>query len=102
MPVSLLEGVHNLQEGTGFFFGQDQLWHGLTPVAFSEKCPKKARDRLIRLAETHPGWVLGYQDETWWSRLAQPNLHAWAAAEPLRLRELETTRDDPDRKALCC
>ena len=46
--------------------------------------------------------MLGYQDETWWSRLAQPNLHAWAAEEPLRLLELETTRDDPDRKALCC
>jgi hypothetical protein len=46
--------------------------------------------------------VLGYQDETRWSRLAQPNLHAWAGAEPLRLLELETTRDDPDRKALCC
>jgi len=46
--------------------------------------------------------VLGYQDETWWSRLAQPDLHSWAAEEPLRLLELETTRDDPDRKALCC
>jgi hypothetical protein len=22
--------------------------------------------------------VLGFQDETWWSRLALPTLHAWA------------------------
>jgi hypothetical protein len=26
---------------------------------------KKARDRLIRLAQSHPDWVLGYLDETW-------------------------------------
>ena len=32
------------------------------------------RDRLIALAARHPDWVLGYQDETWWSRLAQPTL----------------------------
>jgi hypothetical protein len=29
--------------------------------------------------------VLGFQDETWWTRLAQPDLFAWAGAEPLRL-----------------
>jgi transposase len=28
--------------------------------------------------------VLGFQDETWWTRLAQPDLFAWAA-DPLRL-----------------
>ena len=26
----------------------------------------------MRLAESHADWVLGYQDETWWSRLASP------------------------------
>jgi hypothetical protein len=36
---------------------------------------KKRRDRLIRWAEAHPEWVLGYVDEVWWSRLAQPRLH---------------------------
>jgi hypothetical protein len=46
--------------------------------------------------------VLGFQDETWWSRLAQPQLHSWAGAEPLRLLELATPRNDPERKALCC
>src|SRR5438477_614673 len=66
------------------------------------RAKKKARDRLIRLAESHPDWVLGYQDECWWSRLAQPDLHAWAEEEPLRLVELSPPRGDPDRKALCC
>ena len=46
---------------------------------------------------------MGFEDETWWSRFAQPNLYAWAAAEqPLRLVELERAKDDPDRKALAC
>jgi transposase len=29
--------------------------------------------------------VLGFQDECWWTRLAQPDLFAWTAADPLRL-----------------
>src|SRR5262249_51085029 len=63
---------------------------------------KKARDRLIRLAQAHPEWVLGYQDETWWSRLAQPDLHAWAGPQPLRLCQLERPAGDNDPKALSC
>ncbi|HEV3256220.1 MAG TPA: IS630 family transposase [Gemmataceae bacterium] len=63
---------------------------------------KHARDRLIRLAQAHPDWVLGFQDETWWSRLALPSLHAWAEVEPLRLVERSTDGTDPDPKALCC
>ena len=46
--------------------------------------------------------MLGWQDECWWSRLAQPDLHAWTGDPPLRLLELEAPRGDPDRKALCC
>jgi hypothetical protein len=57
---------------------------------------------LIRLAARYPGWVLGFQDECWWSRLAQPDLHAWVSEGPLRLHELATPSDDPERKALCC
>jgi transposase len=45
---------------------------------------------------------LGYQDETWWSRLAQPTRHAWTTDEPLRLIELTADRHDPDPKALAC
>ena len=29
--------------------------------------------------------MLGFQDECWWTRLAQPSLFAWAAGDPLRL-----------------
>jgi hypothetical protein len=37
--------------------------------------PKKSRrDCLIALAATHPDWALGFADEVWWSRLAQPLL----------------------------
>jgi transposase len=47
--------------------------------------------------------VLGYQDETWWSRLAQPALRAWTAAgRPPRLVGFEADKDDPDPKALSC
>jgi hypothetical protein len=46
--------------------------------------------------------VLGYQDEVWWSRLARPDLHAWAGPEPLRLHEPPAKAEDPDPKALAC
>ncbi len=52
---------------------------------------------------THPQWVIGFEDEVWWSRLAHPALHAWAAADrPLRLVEQTVAKDDPDPKALAC
>jgi hypothetical protein len=44
---------------------------------------------------------LGFGDETWWSRLAQPALHSWTN-EPLRLLEPSVAKDDPDPKALAC
>ena len=45
---------------------------------------------------------MGFQDETWWSRLALPGLHAWDAGVPLRLCEHSVARDDADPKALSC
>ena len=64
---------------------------------------KSARDRLIRLAAAHPTWVLGFQDEVWWSRLARPALHSWAELDqPLRLVEQLVAKEDPDPKALAC
>jgi DDE superfamily endonuclease len=62
---------------------------------------KKARDRLIRLAQTHADWVLGFQDETWWSRLSQPNLHTWSK-QPWPLQELALDKSDRNPKALSC
>jgi transposase len=67
------------------------------------RAEKSARDRLIRLLATHPTWVLGCEDEVWWSRLAQPALHSWAEPDqPQRLVEQTIAKDDPDPKALAC
>jgi DDE superfamily endonuclease/winged helix-turn helix protein len=69
-----------------------------------EYARKKARrDRLIRLAAAHPDWLLGFEDEVWWSRLARPALRAWQDEDhPLRLVEQAVAPDDPDPKALAC
>jgi len=51
----------------------------------------------------HPDWALGFEDETWWSRLEQPNLSSWAETDhPLRLVEKALVKDDPGPKALAC
>jgi hypothetical protein len=64
---------------------------------------KRRRDRLIQLARAPADWALGFADEVWWSRLAQPHLHAWAETDqPLRLVEQTVAKDDPDPKALAC
>ena len=58
---------------------------------------------MIRLAHHHSSWALGFQDETWWSRLAQPNLHTFSPADaPLQLEQKQIAKDDPDAKALAC
>src|ERR671914_722469 len=64
--------------------------------------PKKSsRDRLIRLAQTHPEWTLGFADEVWWSRVAQPAVRAWTATgQPLRLVEQTVAKHEP--KAVAC
>ena len=62
---------------------------------------KRQRDRLIALAAERADWVVGYQDEVWWSRFAQPSMHAWAD-DPLRLVQRHKRRDDPEPAALAC
>jgi hypothetical protein len=58
---------------------------------------------LIRLATNHPSWAIGFVDEVWWSRLAQPDQHGWVADDArLRLQELQRATDDRDPKALAC
>ena len=50
-----------------------------------------------------PTWAVGFGDEVWWSRLAQPNQHGWTdAAATYKLQELTPPRDDPEPKALAC
>ena len=51
----------------------------------------------------HPDWAVGFEDEVWWSRFAQPRLHTWAeAGQAVRLVEQLKTKADPDPKALAC
>ena len=58
---------------------------------------------MICLAEGRPEWVVGFCDETWWSRLARPALHSWSeAGEPLRLVEQSVAKEDLDPKAISC
>ena len=57
----------------------------------------------MRLAEDRVDWVVGFEDECWWSRVTQPNLHSFGeAGEPLRLVEQSVAKDDPDPKAISC
>jgi transposase len=70
----------------------------------SRVCPeKKRRDQLIERAMAQSRWALGFGDEVWWSRLAQPDQHCWTAAEAThKLQELTLLTDDPAPKALAC
>lgn len=61
---------------------------------------KRQRDRLIAVAAQQPGWVLSFQDETWWSRTAQPHLHTWSAPARDRLHARTVPAADP--KAIAC
>ena len=46
---------------------------------------------------------MGFEDETWWSRFAQPTLSSWCEEDQtLRLVEQVKQKDDPDPKALAC
>ena len=76
-------------------------WITSPDPAYARK--KKRRDQLIQRAMAQPTWALGFGDEVWWSRLAQPNQHGWTDAEATyKLQELSWPTDDPDPKALAC
>jgi transposase len=64
---------------------------------------KRRRDRLMAVAEATPEWAIGFEDECWWSRLAQPTLSSWAEqGKPLRLVQQSIAKDDPEPKAISC
>jgi hypothetical protein len=45
----------------------------------------------------HPLWELGFGDDVWWSRLAQPNQHGWIeAGAKSQLQALTPPKADPD------
>jgi hypothetical protein len=58
---------------------------------------------MTKAVMAHPDWAIGYGDEVWWSRFAQPNLHTWAEeGQRLRLVEQVKGKEDLDPKAMAC
>ena len=94
------EAIRQALRRLGIRWRRAKHWITSPDPAYARK--KHARDRLIRLAVGQADRVVGYLDEVWWSRLAQPDLHAWAGAEPLRLHERPASPGDGDPKALAC
>jgi transposase len=95
------EALRQAVKRLGHGWKRAKQWITSPDPAYARK--KNSRDRLIRLAASHPDWVLGYQDETWWSRLALPAMHAWSRQDaPLRLCERAVPKGDTDPKALSC
>ncbi len=76
--------------------------HWMTSPGPNYAAKKARRDRLIALAARHPDWVLGFEDEVWWSRLARPSLNAWTGDSPLKIQLLKADEDDPDPDAIAC
>jgi transposase len=54
------------------------------------------------LADGRTDWAVGFADETWWSRVARPALHAWTDGDRPRLVEQTLAKHDPDPTALAC
>ncbi|HVK15495.1 MAG TPA: transposase [Fimbriiglobus sp.] len=68
-----------------------------------EYAAKKAhRDELLRLSADHPEWAIGFEDEVWWSRVAQPKVRAWTGGPPLKVQVLTSEDGDPDPDAIAC
>jgi transposase len=82
--------------------GWKRAKHWMTSPDPNYAAKKARRDRLIRLAARHPDWVLGFEDEVWWSRLARPSLHAWTDGDPMKVKLLTTDEEDPDPDAIAC
>lgn len=74
----------------------------MDPQSRSGLPPKKERrDRLITLAQTRDDWLVGFQDETWWSRLSRPGMALWGTSgQPTRLLDGTVAPGEP--KALAC
>src|SRR5262249_1309498 len=76
--------------------------HWMTSPDPNYAAKKARRDRLVQLAARHPDWLLGFEDEVWWSRLARPRLHAWTDGDPVKVQLLTADNDDPDPDAIAC
>jgi hypothetical protein len=58
----------------------------------------------MRLAEDKADWVVGFEDECWWSRAAQPNLHSFSEekASPCLWSSSRSQRTILNPKAISC
>jgi transposase len=64
---------------------------------------KRQRNRLIKLSEQNPDWVVGYLDEVWWSRLRDPMMQSWSEeGKPLQLVEKSADKGEQEPKAMAC
>jgi hypothetical protein len=64
-------------------------------------CKKKRRDHLIGLAEQSPEWAVGFLDEVWWSRIAQPPRQQWQeGTAPPHAYQLHLPQDE--QNAIAC
>jgi transposase len=95
-----MEAIRLTLERMGINWKRARTWMTSPDPLYAVK--KARRDRLVRLASQHPDWVLGFEDEVWWSRLARPSLHAWTDGPPLKLQVLSPDDNDPDPEAICC
>jgi transposase len=94
------EAVRVNLERMGINWKRAKFWMTSPDPLYAEK--KACRDRWIRLAARHPDWALGFEDEVWWSRLAQPRMHAWTGGPPMKVHLLKADDADPDPDAICC
>jgi transposase len=94
------EAVRVNLERMGINWKRAKFWMTSPDPRYAEK--KARRDRLIALAARHPDWVLGFEDEVWWSRVAQPRMHAWTDGPPMKVQLLKADDGDPDPDAICC
>jgi transposase len=87
-------------ERMGINWKRTRFWMTSPDPLYAVK--KARRDRLISLAAKHADWVLGFEDEVWWSRVAQPRMHAWTDGPPMKVQLLKADENDPDPDAISC
>ena len=93
-----IETLRQAFKGMGVSWKRAKNW--ITSPDPQYQLKKSQRERFIKLTQANPDWVLGFLDEVWWSRLAQPHLHSWTEDEFLRLLQKSVEKHDPDKKAL--
>ena len=57
---------------------------------------------MIRLSRSNDAIVLGFLDEVWWSRFAQPKIRTWTNDQPLRMMQREADRTDGTPQTIAC